>query len=143
MLTYSVINVFGLLLTVQSLDEIYESSKEAQKQRASQVKSRIQGGELVVSTNKATTTLQIHTNFNPLYCAYCGKQCNSQKQWDEHCASEKHNFNVNSDKEHQWNHRQPPWGLPGSNYEICGRYVHFLLLGYRVAETFFLLLFWS
>ena len=46
-------------------------------------------------------------------------QCNSQKQWDEHCASEKHMFNVNSDKEHQWNFRPPPWGVASSNYQIC------------------------
>jgi len=60
---------------------------------------------------------------NTHYCQYCTIHCNSQKQWDEHCASEKHMFNVNSDKEHQWNYRQPPWGIQGCNYELCTKLV--------------------
>lgn len=106
-------------IPVNTLDQLYEVSKESQKKRQSLVKSKIAGGESVIAVNKNVLSLPIQSNFNPLYCAYCGKQCNSQKQWDEHCASERHNFNVSSDKEHQWNHRQPPWGVPGSSYELC------------------------
>ena len=61
---------------------------------------------------------------NAHYCHYCSVHCNSQKQWDEHCSSDKHMFNVNSDKEHQWNYRQPPWGISGCNYELCAKWVH-------------------
>lgn len=56
------------------------------------------------------------------YCQYCGVSCNSTRQWDEHCMSEKHVENVNSDKEHQWNYRQPPWGQ-GNNLALCAKYV--------------------
>ncbi|XP_033763482.1 LOW QUALITY PROTEIN: helicase with zinc finger domain 2-like [Pecten maximus] len=104
--------------SLATLDQLHETSKESQKKRQSLVKSKITSGESVVAV-KNVITLPIQSNFNPLYCAYCGKQCNSQKQWDEHCASERHNFNVSSDKEHQWNYRQPPWGVPGSSYELC------------------------
>lgn len=106
--------------SITTLDQLHEASKESQKKRQSLVKSKITSGESVVAV-KNVMTHPIQSNFNPLYCAYCGKQCNSQKQWDEHCASERHNFNVSSDKEHQWNYRQPPWGMPGSNYELCSK----------------------
>jgi hypothetical protein len=56
---------------------------------------------------------------NTFYCQYCSVSCNSQKQWEEHCASDKHTFNMNSDREHQWNYRQPPWGISGAQYELC------------------------
>ncbi|XP_076439727.1 3'-5' exoribonuclease HELZ2-like isoform X2 [Babylonia areolata] len=56
------------------------------------------------------------------YCRYCSVQSNSERQWEEHCASDKHIFNVNSDKDHQWNFRQPPWGQ-GSNLSLCSRHM--------------------
>ncbi|XP_061191305.1 helicase with zinc finger domain 2-like [Saccostrea echinata] len=103
---------------VKKLEDLYKASKEAQTVRAAQTKNKAISGESVVSVVKRVT-LPTQVKFSMHYCSYCGKQCNSEKQWDEHCASEKHNFNVNSDKEHQWNYRQPPWGLPGTNYELC------------------------
>ena len=32
-----------------------------------------------------------------------------------------HMFNVNSDREHQWNFRQPPWGAAGGVYALCDK----------------------
>ena len=107
-------------------EELAEASKAAQKIRSESMKSKI-SGQSVVSVNQESlgTNLAIKPTFPvstvyTFYCHYCGISCNSQKQWDEHCASEKHNFNVNSDREHQWNYRQPPWGV-GRSYEICPR----------------------
>ncbi|KAH9515064.1 hypothetical protein Btru_019075, partial [Bulinus truncatus] len=57
------------------------------------------------------------------YCQYCGISFDSSRQWDEHCMSEKHVENVNSDKEHQWNYRQPPWGQ-GNNLALCAKHLH-------------------
>lgn len=57
---------------------------------------------------------------NEHYCHYCGISCNSSRQWDEHCMSEVHINNVNSDKEHQWNYRQPPWAQ-GNNLALCAK----------------------
>ena len=109
-----------LKITVKTLDELAEESQKSEK-----AKSRISQGDSVVAVSRTATSkpmapsdFQVNTN----YCQYCGVQCNSEKQWDDHCASERHNFNVNSDKDHQWNFRQPPWGIPGSSYELCARY---------------------
>ena len=112
-------------ISVKAPDELYECSKEAQESRASTEKSRIAGGESVVTITHNKVALPTHLKSSTHYCPYCGVQCNSQKQWDEHCASEKHNFNVNSDKEHQWNYRQPPWGLASVNYSLCIQYVYY------------------
>ncbi|XP_022318175.2 3'-5' exoribonuclease HELZ2-like isoform X3 [Crassostrea virginica] len=106
---------------IKKLEDLFTASKEAQNTRSSQ-KNRAISGESVVTASKRVT-LPTQVKLSMFYCSYCGKQCNSEKQWDEHCASEKHNFNVNSDKEHQWNYRQPPWGLPGTNYELCYKHM--------------------
>ncbi|KAK3091336.1 hypothetical protein FSP39_019040 [Pinctada imbricata] len=107
------------------VEELYKTSKEAQKIRAAQTKNKITSGESVVSVtrNRMPMPMQM-SKFSPHYCTYCGKQCNSEKQWEEHCASERHMFNVNSDKEHQWNYRQPPWGIPSQSYEVCMKHVN-------------------
>lgn len=104
-------------LPVKKLEDLYIASKEAQITRSAQKNKAISGESVVTVTKRVNLPTQV--KYSMYYCSYCGKQCNSEKQWDEHTASEKHNFNVNSDKEHQWNHRQPPWGLPGTNYELC------------------------
>ena len=89
---------------------------------APEATKKIQQGQSVVMAAKAApapapTGLNLHSNSQ--YCRYCGVMCDSRRVWDEHCASEQHMFNVNSDKEHQWNFRQPPWGIVGSAYQLC------------------------
>ncbi|GFR93377.1 helicase with zinc finger domain 2, partial [Elysia marginata] len=64
---------------------------------------------------------QIHAQ--AYYCQYCGISCDGDEQWDEHCMSETHISNVNSDSEHQWNFRPPPWGH-SSNLVLCARHIH-------------------
>ncbi|XP_041364401.1 helicase with zinc finger domain 2-like [Gigantopelta aegis] len=105
---------------IKSLDELAEESLKAEK-----AKSKISQGESVVAVSRMASKPLAPSDFqvNSNYCQYCGIQCNSEKQWDDHCASERHNFNVNSDKDHQWNFRQPPWGIPGSSYELCARHI--------------------
>ncbi|KAL3877847.1 hypothetical protein ACJMK2_035491 [Sinanodonta woodiana] len=112
---------------VSSLETLAEVSRESQKIRAAATKAKI-SGESVVSVSRQGSmftgrmAVPIGGQTNTYYCHYCGLSCNSQKQWDEHCASERHTFNVNSDKEHQWNYRQPPWGIPLRSYELCGKH---------------------
>ncbi|XP_052765877.1 helicase with zinc finger domain 2-like isoform X2 [Mya arenaria] len=104
--------------------ELSEASKAAQKARAEASKPKI-SGQSVVTATQATGPVRPAMpvpNKNTFYCNYCGVFCNSQKQWDEHCVSDKHNFNVNSDKEHHWNYRQPPW-TPGKYYELCHQHM--------------------
>ncbi|XP_046550029.1 LOW QUALITY PROTEIN: helicase with zinc finger domain 2-like [Haliotis rubra] len=104
---------------VKTLDDLAEASRKAQ------LVPPPKPGESVVSVQKAAARVIAPSdlNFNPHYCQYCGIQSNSEKQWDNHCASERHTFNVNSDKDHQWNHRQPPWGIPSSSYDLCAKHM--------------------
>ena len=109
---------------MRTLEQLYQLSVEAQRSASSAPKA-IPKGQTVVWAKAVTDTQQTQKAspfqlcINSLYCHYCSVQCNGQKQWDDHCASEKHLFNVNSDKEHQWNFRQPPWGVLSGNYELC------------------------
>ncbi|KAK7471580.1 hypothetical protein BaRGS_00035778, partial [Batillaria attramentaria] len=95
--------------------------------REDQQKVKINQGDSVVAVTASrppATQVWMPSNFqnNTHYCRYCSIQCNSDRQWEEHCASEKHTFNVNSDKDHQWNYRQPPWGQ-GNNLDICSKHM--------------------
>ncbi len=121
-----------LLSEVMTLEELFKVSEET---RASQAKTfkAIPKGQSVVWAKPAAQhsvpprapVLPYDLVMSAYYCHYCSIQCNSLKQWDEHCASEKHMFNVNSDKEHQWNYRQPPWGVTHGRYKLCDRLVAF------------------
>ncbi|XP_076459401.1 3'-5' exoribonuclease HELZ2-like isoform X2 [Babylonia areolata] len=105
---------------MHKLEDVVKACREDTK------KAKITQGDSVVSVTMAVrqSPLRLPTNLqnNAHYCRYCSVQCNSERQWEEHCASEKHMFNVNSDKDHQWNFRQPPWGL-GSNLAICFKHM--------------------
>ncbi len=116
-------------LTVGSLDTLLSISQKTHESQTTQPKKIGEGQSVVavwaIPTNKPapqamTTPMDLVQNSH--YCHYCSIHCNSEKQWLEHRASDKHMFNVNSDKEHQWNYRQPPWGVPGGHYELCTRY---------------------
>ena len=109
-----------------TLEQLLQVSQKSQESSGAQTK-KIGEGQSVVAVwalptnrpNPQATATPIDLMQNSHYCHYCSVHCNSEKQWLEHCASDKHMFNVNSDQEHQWNHRQPPWGVPGGNYELC------------------------
>lgn len=118
---------------IKTLREMCDISKEMQKNKT----RKINTGESVVSTGGLSETLSRPVQAKPLnqiiapgdlvinelYCSCCGISCANAKQWDEHCMSEKHVNNVNSDKEHQWNYRQPPWGQ-GNNLALCAKHLH-------------------
>ena len=54
------------------------------------------------------------------YCPFCPSFCTSSEQWNEHCASEKHCFNIYSDRDHCWNYRPPPLHiLNPEQYKLC------------------------
>ncbi|GFN78225.1 helicase with Zinc finger domain 2-like isoform x3, partial [Plakobranchus ocellatus] len=112
---------------VRTLREVCDRCREAQKEKTRSISK----GESVINVASgpsqskplnqiiAPGDLHIHEH----YCQYCGTSCNSDRQWDEHCMSERHINNVNSDKEHQWNFRQPPWGQ-GRNLDLCAKHLH-------------------
>lgn len=105
---------------VTNVKDVAEACKQDQQ------KVKIKQGDSVVSVTPIRpppTQGFMPTSFqsNSHYCRYCSTNCNSERQWEEHCASEKHTFNVNSDKDHQWNFRQPPWGQ-GNNLDLCSKH---------------------
>ncbi|XP_025107228.1 helicase with zinc finger domain 2-like isoform X5 [Pomacea canaliculata] len=103
-------------------EEVARAWKEEQQQQ----KVKISHGDSVVAVTPARPFSQIRTpvglHNTTHYCRYCSHQCNSDRQWEDHCSTEKHIFNVNSDKDHQWNFRQPPWGQ-GSNLNLCSKHM--------------------
>lgn len=50
----------------------------------------------------------------------CGKNCNSEKQWQDHISSEKHKEKVfhTEDDQYCWQHR-----FPTGYFSVCDRYV--------------------
>ena len=54
------------------------------------------------------------------HCWMCGKNCNSEKQWQGHISSEKHKEKVfhTEDDQYCWQHR-----FPTGYFSICDRYV--------------------
>ncbi|XP_077997754.1 3'-5' exoribonuclease HELZ2-like [Glandiceps talaboti] len=58
------------------------------------------------------------------YCDYCYKHCNSNLQFEQHCASPGHKIKVISDKdrEHEWQHRSPPWRVHEDALKMCSRW---------------------
>ncbi|XP_012934940.1 helicase with zinc finger domain 2 isoform X2 [Aplysia californica] len=119
---------------VRQLQEVCKRIKDHQKSKT----RKITVGESVVSMgsgpkfpssrpNEAKTLNQIVAPgdlfINEHYCHYCGTSFNSLRQWDDHCMTEKHINNVNSDKEHQWNYRQPPWGQ-GNSLALCAQHLY-------------------
>ena len=54
------------------------------------------------------------------YCPFCPSYCTSSEQWNVHCASETHCFNIYSDRDHCWNYRRPPLHLLNpEQYKLC------------------------
>ncbi|KAK7002884.1 helicase with zinc finger domain 2-like isoform X1 [Biomphalaria glabrata] len=118
---------------IKNLREMCEISQNMQKSKTRDISM----GESVVSISEKQEPFSRLIQARPTskiiapgdlvisehYCQYCGVSCNSTRQWDEHCMSEKHVENVNSDKEHQWNYRQPPWGQ-GNNLALCAKHIH-------------------
>ncbi|XP_013417543.1 helicase with zinc finger domain 2 isoform X2 [Lingula anatina] len=111
---------------VLTLDELVAASTRTQEENAA--KSKIVKGHTSVTVQKAGPSRPAIVPSDMVqsvnYCSYCGVQCNSKKQWDDHTTSDRHVFNVNSDKEHQWNYRQPPWGISTGGYELCHRHLN-------------------
>lgn len=56
------------------------------------------------------------------FCEYCSKSYDSQAHLERHCVTFEHQGNVNSDKDHQWNYRQPPWNVRNGQYRLCPAY---------------------
>ena len=114
--------------TVSTIESLVQHSQKAHDAQLQAV-PKISQGESVISAGpvprpRPPPSLPSEIATQLYYCHYCGVNCNSRKQWEGHCSSDKHMFNVDSDKDHQWNHRQPPWAVPQGNYQLCYWCVH-------------------
>ncbi|XP_064619080.1 3'-5' exoribonuclease HELZ2-like [Lineus longissimus] len=114
---------------VRTLDALVEISEKAYSTQANRQQPKQSVAGPLPSAHNQHAPL---SNINPYYCKYCATTCNGQRQWDDHCTSPEHVANVNSDKDHQWNYRQPPWNVHG-NYRLC-RCTHGEFCTYRNSE---------
>ncbi|NWT45107.1 Z3H7A protein, partial [Chroicocephalus maculipennis] len=109
---------FDLLLSlVQDLEQLYDIWLKSQKPEkgddtAAQA-NKENGKQIHMPTDYAEVTVDFH-------CWMCGKNCNSEKQWQGHISSEKHKEKVfhTEDDQNCWQYR-----FPTGYFSICDRYM--------------------
>nr|XP_013795693.1 PREDICTED: zinc finger CCCH domain-containing protein 7A [Apteryx mantelli mantelli] len=113
------VNDSGMLLLslVQDLEQLYDIWLKSQKPEkgddtATQA-NKENGKQIHMPTDYAEVTVDFH-------CWMCGKNCNSEKQWQGHISSEKHKEKVfhTEDDQNCWQYR-----FPTGYFSICDRYM--------------------
>ncbi|XP_052615444.1 LOW QUALITY PROTEIN: zinc finger CCCH domain-containing protein 7A [Peromyscus californicus insignis] len=103
---------------IHDIEQFYELWLKNQKsERSDDVashSSKDNGKQIHMPTDYAEITVDFH-------CWMCGKNCNSEKQWQGHISSEKHKEKVfhTEDDQYCWQHR-----FPTGNFSICERYMN-------------------
>uniref|UniRef100_A0A8B9FVF7 Zinc finger CCCH-type containing 7A n=1 Tax=Amazona collaria TaxID=241587 RepID=A0A8B9FVF7_9PSIT len=102
---------------IQDLEQLYDIWLKSQKPEkgddtAAQA-NKENGKQIHMPTDYAEVTVDFH-------CWMCGKNCNSEKQWQGHISSEKHKEKVfhTEDDQNCWQYR-----FPTGNFSICDRYM--------------------
>uniref|UniRef100_A0A803SNS0 C3H1-type domain-containing protein n=1 Tax=Anolis carolinensis TaxID=28377 RepID=A0A803SNS0_ANOCA len=100
---------------IQDMEQLYEMWLKSQKPEkgedpAAQA-SKENGKQIHMPTDYAEVTVDFH-------CWMCGKNCNSEKQWQGHISSEKHKEKVfhTEDDQNRWQHR-----FPTGCFSLCER----------------------
>uniref|UniRef100_A0A8C5CQN4 Zinc finger CCCH-type containing 7A n=1 Tax=Gadus morhua TaxID=8049 RepID=A0A8C5CQN4_GADMO len=102
---------------IQDMDQLYELWLLSQKPGWSEENSngvvRENGRQIVMPTDFAEEVSGNH-------CWLCGKNCNSDKQWQQHITSEKHKDKVfnSEDDQNCWQYR-----FPTGTFKVCERYL--------------------
>ncbi|XP_038618826.1 zinc finger CCCH domain-containing protein 7A [Tachyglossus aculeatus] len=102
---------------IQELEQSYENWLKGQKtEKGDEVagqSNKENGKQIHMPTDYAEVTADFH-------CWMCGKNCNSEKQWQDHISSEKHKEKVflTEDDQYCWQHR-----FPTGNFSICNGYM--------------------
>ncbi|XP_020664048.2 zinc finger CCCH domain-containing protein 7A isoform X1 [Pogona vitticeps] len=102
---------------IQDMEQLYEMWLKSQKpekgEDSTAQANRENGKQIHMPTDYAEVTVDFH-------CWMCGKNCNSEKQWQGHIASEKHKEKVfhTEDDQNRWQHR-----FPTGYFSICDRYM--------------------
>nr|XP_060642730.1 zinc finger CCCH domain-containing protein 7A isoform X1 [Anolis sagrei ordinatus] len=101
---------------IQDMEQLYEMWLKSQKPEkgedpAAQA-SKENGKQIHMPTDYAEVTVDFH-------CWMCGKNCNSEKQWQGHISSEKHKEKVfhTEDDQNRWQHR-----FPTGCFSLCERF---------------------
>jgi hypothetical protein len=103
---------------IQDMEQFYELWLKSQKtEKSDDVASqpnKENGKQIHMPTDYAEVTVDFH-------CWMCGKNCNSEKQWQGHISSEKHKEKVfhTEDDQYCWQHR-----FPTGCFSICERYMN-------------------
>ncbi|XP_020498166.1 zinc finger CCCH domain-containing protein 7A isoform X1 [Labrus bergylta] len=102
---------------IPDMDQLYEQWLQSQKpgwgDEASSNSVRENGKQIHMPTDYAEEVAGNH-------CWLCGKNCNSEKQWQQHITSEKHKDRVfNSEDDHNcWQYR-----FPTGTFKVCERFL--------------------
>ncbi|XP_016279483.1 zinc finger CCCH domain-containing protein 7A isoform X2 [Monodelphis domestica] len=102
---------------IQDMEQFYDIWLKSQKpEKTDDVagqSNKENGKQIHMPTDYAEITVDFH-------CWMCGKNCNSEKQWQGHISSEKHKEKVfhTEDDQYCWQHR-----FPTGYFSICDRYV--------------------
>ncbi|KAK2097574.1 Zinc finger CCCH domain-containing protein 7A, partial [Saguinus oedipus] len=103
---------------LQDMEQFYELWLKSQKNEKSEdvasQSNKENGKQIHMPTDYAEVTVDFH-------CWMCGKNCNSEKQWQGHISSEKHKEKVfhTEDDQYCWQHR-----FPTGYFSICDRYMN-------------------
>ncbi|CAL8303154.1 unnamed protein product [Merluccius merluccius] len=102
---------------IQDMDQLYElwllSQKPGWSEEYTNGAARENGKQIVMPTDFAEEVSGNH-------CWLCGKNCNSDKQWQQHITSEKHKDKVfnSEDDQNCWQYR-----FPTGTFKVCPRYL--------------------
>ncbi|XP_067912525.1 zinc finger CCCH domain-containing protein 7A isoform X2 [Heterodontus francisci] len=96
------------ILDMEQLYEMWLKSQEPEKEEAANAPKE-NGKQIHMPTDYADLVTGYH-------CWLCGKNCNSEKQWQQHITSEKHKEKVFSceDDQNCWQHR-----FPTGQFSVC------------------------
>eukprot|EP00064_Thunnus_orientalis_P002484 superscaffoldBa00000184_g2491 len=102
---------------VPDMDQLYEQWLQSQKpgwgEETSNNSVRENGKQIHMPTDYAEEVAGNH-------CWLCGKNCNSEKQWQQHITSEKHKDRVfnSEDDQNCWQYR-----FPTGTFKVCERFL--------------------
>ncbi|XP_060028333.1 zinc finger CCCH domain-containing protein 7A isoform X2 [Erinaceus europaeus] len=102
---------------IQDMEQFYElwlkSEKNEKNDDVTSQSGKESGKQIHMPTDYAEVTADFH-------CRVCGKNCNSEKQWQDHVSSEKHKEKVfhMEDDQYCWQHR-----FPTGCFSICDRFM--------------------
>ncbi|XP_058509725.1 zinc finger CCCH domain-containing protein 7A isoform X1 [Solea solea] len=102
---------------IPDLDQLYEQWLQSQKpgwgEESSSNSIRENGKQIHMPTDYAEEVAGNH-------CWLCGKNCNSEKQWQQHITSEKHKDRVfnSEDDQNCWQYR-----FPTGTFKVCERFL--------------------